>query len=146
MRLSFCIQFLVMLCVMGCVFHVANTYERVQKKTRRLDAGIMQEHENIRVLQAEWAYLTNPVRLEKIASDYLKLEAMDGRQLVALAAIPLYTSFEEETPAGPVQLAMNEDMLPEDLARYIMENSMPTPMPLLPALEPMLVSHQQGVQ
>lgn len=81
-----------------CVYQIANSYQTTERKLKRLNVSIEREQENIRVLSAEWAYLTNPVRLEKLARDYLQLTAMDGRQLVAVASLPMRSALEETYP------------------------------------------------
>lgn len=98
MRLSYVVLFAV-LCAMGaCVYHVANLYQTAERRLKTLDVAIERERENIRVLSAEWAYLTNPVRMEKLAQDYLHLQAMDGSQLVAVSSVPLRTQLDETYP------------------------------------------------
>lgn len=96
MRLSFIIQF-VFLIVIGCgVYNVANHYQIIERKVSRLNAQSEQERENIRVLQAEWAFLTNPERLEKISAANLSLQAVDGSQLVAVAQIPMRATLDAQ--------------------------------------------------
>lgn len=95
MRISYIVLFAVLCGLGACVYHVANLYQAVERQNRKLDVAIEREHENIRVLSAEWAFLTNPARLEKLALDYLQLQAMDGSQLVAISAVPLREHFEQ---------------------------------------------------
>lgn len=45
-----------------------------------LDDSIRKENETIRVLDAEWSYLNQPGRLEKLSKQYLNLGPMTGRQ------------------------------------------------------------------
>jgi hypothetical protein len=45
------------------------------------------EKETIRVLEAEWSYLNQPDRLEKLARQHLKLEPMRGRQFASLESL-----------------------------------------------------------
>ena len=112
MRLSHLVLFAV-LCVMGaCVYHVANLYQTAERQMRRLDVAIERERENIRVLNAEWAFLTNPVRLEKLAQNYLHLQAMDGSQLVTVSAVPMREALNELYPDADTQatLAQSKSM------------------------------------
>lgn len=48
----------------------------------RIEAEIVKEEDSARVLEAEWSYLNEPERLEKLARTHLGLEPMEGRQFV----------------------------------------------------------------
>jgi cell division protein FtsL len=85
---------LVLLCLCAAVYRVADHVESRKKELRQVNAQIANEGEALRVLSAEWTYLTNPARLEKLAVSYLKLQPMDGRQYIAASAIPLRNSFD----------------------------------------------------
>lgn len=68
------------------------TSQRVTDGRQRLEnitAEMRREEDSLRVLQAEWSYLNQPERLEKLAAQYLKLAPMKGRQFVAVADLPL---------------------------------------------------------
>lgn len=104
MRLSSVCAFGIMI-VLGCgVYNVANSYEKTEKKLNAVQGKIGGEEEAIRVLQAEWTFLTSPDRLEQISSEYLHLQAVDGRQYVALNTVPMRSTLdaqqqEQATPA-----------------------------------------------
>lgn len=58
-----------------------NTSYKVQalKTTQRaLDADIVAEQNAIRVLQAEWAYLAEPSRIERLAATHLAMKKIDS--------------------------------------------------------------------
>lgn len=94
MRLSTVFSF-ALLIVLGCgVYNVANKYEKTEKKLSVVQNKIGGEQEAIRVLQAEWTFLTSPDRLEKISDEYLHLQAVDGRQYVALNTIPMRAALD----------------------------------------------------
>ena len=96
MRLSSFFAFGVMI-ALGCgVYNVANKYDKTEKHLRTVQNKIGGEEEAIRVLQAEWTFLTGPDRLEKISADYLHLQAVDGRQYVALASIPMRETMKSQ--------------------------------------------------
>lgn len=62
----------------------------------RLDRSIAREKEAIRNLDAEWAYLNNPERLEKLASKYLDLVPPTNRDMQSdFSVLP-----SENTPAA----------------------------------------------
>lgn len=64
--------------------HVTDGRQRLENIT----ADMRREEDTLRVLQAEWSYLNQPERLEKLSAQYLKLAPMKGRQFVAAADLP----------------------------------------------------------
>lgn len=52
---------------------VSHKVQRAEVEISRLEGLVSQEHETIRLLEAEWAYLNNPQRLDEIATQYLGL-------------------------------------------------------------------------
>lgn len=67
-----------------------------------ITADIRREEDSLRVLQAEWSYLNQPDRLEKLSAQYLKLTPMKGKQFANADSLPLRPVPEEpaatETP------------------------------------------------
>jgi hypothetical protein len=53
-----------------------------REKLAALTRDIGREEESLRVLQAEWSYLNQPRRLEKLAKQYLKLAPLKGAQFI----------------------------------------------------------------
>lgn len=53
---------------------------QAERGIARLKAGIADEREQLKLLGAEWASLTRADRLEKLASENLKLEALKASQ------------------------------------------------------------------
>ena len=86
------------LLVAGLVGLVAMMYVRehairqAERDIRKLQAQIAREEETLRLLEVEWAMLTNPARLQRLADRHLKLVPPDVAMLkpadAALAAIP----------------------------------------------------------
>ena len=55
----------------AALMHVSHNVQEMEREVARLDQRIENEKENVRVLQAEWAYLNAPERLEMLATDYM---------------------------------------------------------------------------
>lgn len=71
-----------------------NTDEKVQD-LRRIESEIKLEKDTIELLQADWALLTQPNRLEKLANVYhdeLQLQQTDPNQLARVNELPMLKS------------------------------------------------------
>jgi cell division protein FtsL len=132
MRLSLVMQFVVLILI-GCgVYSVANKYQVIERKVNRLDAQSEQEHENIRVLQAEWAFLTNPVRMEKIARDYFQLQPVDGTQLVMASAIPMRQTMDAQEAEINIAQKKSEPQHHESIQQAATQEAVPVVAAALP--------------
>ncbi len=157
MRLSLITQFVVLILI-GCgVYSVANKYQIVEKKVNRFEYQSEQERENIRVLQAEWAFLTNPVRMEKIAREHFQLQAVDGTQLVMASAIPMRETMDAQeaevniahNKANPAPVAQQQQEVVQQAAVERNYEAPPVSAALpvaqaLPAMEAIPVSNVVG--
>lgn len=83
----------VLSCLLGLIvcllFQVSQNVQSAESKLHSLQKGIIDEQEKIRVYTAEWAYLTRPERLEKLAEQYTQLRTVDGSNYLNIADIPL---------------------------------------------------------
>lgn len=73
------------------------SYE-VQAQSERLaqvNRQIVAEQDAIQVLKAEWAYLNDPVRLERLVAQHLLMQPLQAAQIVTLDAIPEKPTGEE---------------------------------------------------
>lgn len=70
--------------VMYSLEHSARKNER---EISRLKAEIGEERETIRLLRAEWSYLTKPPRLERLAREHLKLRPIEPQQRITSAEL-----------------------------------------------------------
>lgn len=83
------------------------TSQQVNDGRQRLAAitqEMRREEDSLRVLQAEWSYLNQPERLEKLSKQYLKLTPMKGQQFARIDSLPLRPVSEE--PAAPAETPM----------------------------------------
>lgn len=81
--------------VVTLLFRVSNNVQNAQNILRELHIATQQEQEKVRVLQAEWYYLTTPERLEKLALRYTNLRPQSGAETVALNEIPFPQQVEQ---------------------------------------------------
>ena len=93
------------------LFQVAQNVRDSEGELKTLNAKIESEQETIHTLQAEWFYLNQPARLEKIAHKHTDLKPINEKNLIALNVVPLMpeklgdSATEEEIIAQPVNKA-----------------------------------------
>lgn len=65
----------------GAVFVLAHNVDGVRKELRKAEREIAKEQETIRVLDAEWAWLTRPERLQDLVQNLTDLHPITPKQL-----------------------------------------------------------------
>lgn len=74
-----------------------------ERELRKLTAQLITHEDSIRVLKAEWAYLNQPQRLEKLSAKYLALQPVQVAQLQReLPAVQLATAKPAAIPSGSI--------------------------------------------
>lgn len=69
------------------VYQMKYKVQTLKERAATLEAEIGREKAAIEVLRAEWAYLTRPARLERLADEHLDLAPMAPEQVVPLAEL-----------------------------------------------------------
>ena len=64
------------------VFHISYEVKRLEKDIDVTENKILKEKSTIEVLNAEWVYLNNPGRLERLAGHYLNMNPAKNYQIV----------------------------------------------------------------
>lgn len=96
------------------------TSEQVQHTEKELSAvleNVSIEKDALRVLNAEWAYLNRPDRLEELSATYLKLTPATAHQLASTVDV-LPNVFT------PIRPGVKPDAIP---AEFIQANTIPAP-------------------
>ena len=70
------------------VFNVSHDVQAMKQERAALAEKIAREQETIRVLEADWALLNQPARLEAMARRHTALRATTPDQIIRLEAIP----------------------------------------------------------
>ena len=83
------------------MFQVKYEVMQQEETLARLNQKITDGRERVRVLQAEWSYLTRPDRLNRLAQRYLDLTPVSAAQIVPLSAVP-------ERPGAPPALVSDD--------------------------------------
>lgn len=71
------------------LFQMKYEVMRQEEQLATLDKKIAENREAVRVLNAEWSYLTQPARLDGLRKRYLSLVPIGTAQLGSIAAIPM---------------------------------------------------------
>lgn len=69
------------------LFHTSQEVTDGRSALRKMEREVLREEESLRVLQAEWSYLNQPERLEKLAREYLELQPLNGKQFARISDI-----------------------------------------------------------
>ncbi|MDP9195802.1 MAG: hypothetical protein M3O22_03390 [Pseudomonadota bacterium] len=70
------------------LFHTSYQAQILEDRLATLNRQILAEQESVRVLKAEWSYLNDPDRIERLSQQYLVLQPTAGSQFASLDGIP----------------------------------------------------------
>ena len=93
---------IVMMCIAIAAFGlylVKYTVQDVQRDVAVLESELENERESLHLLNAEWAYLNRPERLQALADSHLALTPLDSRQIQDVGMLP--AAFEAGSVAEP---------------------------------------------
>jgi len=94
------------------MFQVKYEVMQQEETLARLNREIADSREQIRVIDAEWSYLTRPDRLKRLAARYLNLAPIAAAQIGELSTVPerpdappaLVAKRNPASPAQPVTI------------------------------------------
>jgi cell division protein FtsL len=66
------------------LFAIKHKVQGIYKEISKLNSSIIKEKETIHILNAEWAFLTQPSKVDKLASKQLSLEPMSSSNIKKL--------------------------------------------------------------
>ena len=72
----------------GLCLHVSHRVQLLEDTMSGISRNIATEQAAIRVLQAEWSYLDQPSRIEKLAARHLALSPVQGIKFVSFNDVP----------------------------------------------------------
>jgi hypothetical protein len=109
----------------GLLLYTSQNVQQAESRLSSVEATLRQEQDSIRVLNAEWAYLNSPERLEELSNKYLDLKAAQpGNIMTSPSALP-----------APVKLDEAEGMIHE-IAQEAPSAPAPQKPPVMVAPEP----------
>lgn len=83
-RLSLFLGLLILAFSASGLFVFKHSVQELNRKLKIINHNITKEQENIHVLNAEWAYLTQPQNLSKLSKKYLHLEQIEPYHIIRL--------------------------------------------------------------
>ncbi len=82
------VWFCIVVAVGYAMFQVKYEVMQQEQTLAGLNKQITDDREQIRVLTAEWNYLTRPSRLEELSARFLHLDNMSAAQILPPSAVP----------------------------------------------------------
>jgi cell division protein FtsL len=95
-RVSLVIWLIVAGAVALGLYQVKYEVQRLEEELHQVRNDIRQDRVALHVLEAEWAYLNRPERLERLASKHLDMGPAGAKQVAAVTALPPRISDSEE--------------------------------------------------
>ncbi len=71
------------------VYHVERRVENLRAELKTINRQIAEDKNSMRVLNAEWSYITRPERLQKMAAQHLNVHYVIAAQIKDIEEIPL---------------------------------------------------------
>jgi len=82
------VWFCIVVAVGYAMFQVKYEVMQQEQTLAGLNKQILDDREQIRVLTAEWSYLTRPSRIEELSARFLHLGNLGSAQILPLSAVP----------------------------------------------------------
>ena len=76
-------------------YWVSHEVESLEKQYAEIQSDILAEQESIHVLEAEWSYLNNPERIERLSNEYLSLAQIEVLQMASIDDLPEDTDMHQ---------------------------------------------------
>jgi hypothetical protein len=83
------VWFCIVVAVGYAMFQVKYEVMQQEQTLAGINKQIADDRDQIRVLDAEWSYLTRPSRIEQLAGRFLHLSDMSAAQIVPIGDLPL---------------------------------------------------------
>ena len=70
------------------LYTMKHEVQRLESKLQSLHRQLASEREAVRILRAEWSFLNNPERIEKLTARHLDLTPVSVHRISAMARLP----------------------------------------------------------
>ncbi|MCL2474180.1 MAG: cell division protein FtsL [Alphaproteobacteria bacterium] len=81
---SFFVWLVLFICVSAMLYSTSNEVTLLKSRISKLNKEIAMEQTSLHVLKAEWAYLTNPIRIEKQAKKRLNMSVIAANKIASM--------------------------------------------------------------
>ncbi|MAR79685.1 MAG: hypothetical protein CMM18_05605 [Rhodospirillaceae bacterium] len=81
---------IILIVLVASLFQLKHQVVILEKKLSQNQLMITKEKEALKVLKAEWSYLSNPNRIEALSKNFLNLEIVNIKQIGDIEKIPFY--------------------------------------------------------
>ncbi|MHA1559003.1 MAG: cell division protein FtsL [Alphaproteobacteria bacterium] len=75
------------ICLFVTIYKIKHKVLSINQRHKLIKKKIVEHEETIRVLKAEWTYLNDPLRLQKLSFKYLDLKPIKALQITTLSAL-----------------------------------------------------------
>ena len=99
------VWFCVVVAVGYAMFQVKYEVMQQEQALSGINKQIADDREQIRVLNAEWSYLTRPSRIEELNARFFHLGNVNSAQILPLSAVPERTDAGAPLAAPPANAA-----------------------------------------
>lgn len=82
LRISHWLWLVLLIAASATLYHTSYRVQQLEQRIAKVKAQQATERETIHVLKTEWAALTAPLRLQRLADKYLPLEPVSVAQIV----------------------------------------------------------------
>lgn len=83
------------------LFKMKHLVEKEERKLKETTQEVARLKESLHVLKAEWTYLNEPQRLEKLNGKHLKYEPLETTQIISWEVFPFSVPLKEEGKKAP---------------------------------------------
>jgi cell division protein FtsL len=87
------------ICCAFVLYSLEHASRQNERQIAKMKRQIAEEHENIKLLNAEWSFLNKPERLERLAREHLKLRPVEPQQRINQAEL---AALLPDRPKAPV--------------------------------------------
>lgn len=128
------------------LLHTSQEVQRKEAQLNGLKRALNRERQNISVLEAEWAHLNSPYRLEKLALDYLDMVPPESKQIMPDAGLlpDEEVVSGEDLPDAPKTQA-GQDVSQDGAQGGVIAQPVSTGAPLQPKRKPEQASAAKAV-
>ncbi len=85
------------------LYLVKYSVQNIQRDVSEVKTELAEEKESLHLLNAEWAYLNRPDRLQQLAARHLDLVPLDSRRIENTALLPAAVRSDDDAPRATYQ-------------------------------------------